>query len=352
MEIFFTKEKQWLEKWDEFVSSNEYASHLVLSDWLQSYKSYGFDFEIGLCLENEKIVGGFGAVIARIFSFKFYVVPSRPLFLTDNKIFSNLIEAIVIRAKETKMTYCQIVLPVTTETNFENEYSGFLKKKHFEKGTKFKYVFSFTGLNWLALKDYKTTEEILLSFKSSVRRDIRSAERKGVVIKYASSLNEIESAYQLCVENARKANYAIRDWNDFKETILNLIAQGRAKFIVGIKDDEMKGAIFLIKAAGYYNYILGGTKKEKPDLLIGHLLQWEAIKLSALENCEGYNISLGGSKGVLEFKNGFNTKEIKTDSNYYIILNPGLFKLYLFLDKYMKPYKSKIAKVLAFIKKK
>lgn len=353
MKIFFTKEKQWLEKWDEFVYHDEKGSHLMVSDWLQSYESYGFDFEVCICLENEKIIGGFGAVIAKMAFFKFYIVPHGPIIFDRKQLeFEQLIKMVIKRAKELKTCYCQISLPFYNAHKDVQVYN-IIEKNQFKKGNKFKYVFSFVGVNWLDLKLYNSTDEILLDFKSSVRRDIRSAGRKEIKISYARDINEVKLAYDLCLENARKANYAIRDWKDFKKTILALIEKGSGKFILGIKDNEVKGAIFLIKSGGYYSYILGGTKKEKPDLLVGHLLQWEAIKLSFYENCEGYNLSLGGSKGVVEFKNGFNTKQIMcADLKYHLVLNSLLFSLYIFLEKYLKPYKSKISKILVFIKRK
>lgn len=353
MKFLFTKEKYWLDKWDDFVSINNRGSHLILSDWLRSYQSYGFDFEIGLFVENEEIIGGFAAVIPKVLFFKFYIVPYQPLALdSNNLVLQKLIEAIQIRALNFNTCYLQLVLPSVTGADTDLNYSKFLQNNHFKKGNCFKYVFSFGGLNWLDLKKYNSIDDLLQDFKSSVRRDIRSAERKQVVIDYAEGYQEIKLAYELCLENAQKANYALRDWNDIKETIMALIETDRAKFITGSKDNELKGAILIIKAGGYYNYILGGTKKEKPDLLIGHLLQWEAIKLSFLEECEGYNISLGGSKGVQEFKNGFNAEPILADNSiYYLINNRFLFSIYVFLEKYMKPYKSKIAKILASIKK-
>lgn len=352
MEIFYTKEKFWLDKWDRFVSENNGGSHLILSDWLRSYESYGFDFEVGLYIENEKIIGGFGAVIPKFLFFEFYIIPYEPFVLNENElILQQFIDSIKARAKKLKTCYLQITFHSFVKIEKELRYK-YLDNNNFKKGNRFKYVFSFAGLNWLDLKKYNTIDNLLLDFKSSVRRDIRSSERKQIVVNYALTLNEIKLAYELCLENARKANYVLRDWNDIKETIIALIEKGNAKFITGTKDNELKGAILIIKAGGYYSYILGGTKKEKPDLLVGHLLQWEAIKLSFLEKCKGYNLSLGGSEGVQEFKNGFNTKHILAeDSSYYLINSSMLFSVYVFFEKYMKPYKRRIAKILASIKR-
>lgn len=351
MNIIFTKEKEWLEKWDQFVLEHS-DSHLVYSDWLRSYRSYGFDYEIGICLDNEKIIGGYGAVIAKVTFFKFYIVPYGPIILDENDpIWKELIYAIKARAKKSRSCYCQITLPFSEETSIEQNKIKLLENLNFTNGSLFKYVFSFVGLNWISLTSYKSIEEILLDFKSTVRRDIRSASRKEVLVKYATEAEDIESAYKICIENAKKGNYAIRDWQDIKETIFSLIKKKKAKFIIGVKNDQIKGAIFIVKTRRSYTYIFGGTKKEKPDILIGHLLQWEAIKLSFSENAVGYNISLGGSKGVQQFKNGFNTREILNEkAKYFLITNKALFFAYIAIEKYMRPYKTRIAKVLHFIK--
>ena len=356
MEIFFTKDPKWLEKWDVFLKSNDIGSHLQLSDWLISYAAYGFDFEVCICVENNEIIGGFGAVIAKIAFFKFYIVSYGPIVINDSALLNDLIFSVFKRAKKIKACYCQFNLPFAKNKTFcNNVYNENLDLKNlnlFKEGQLFKYVFSLNGLNWLSLINYDDSDALLLDFKSSVRRDIRSSLRKNLEIKNLVSKNDIKAAYNLCLENASRANYSIRDWNGFKETIFKLVQKDEAKFLAAYKDNEMKGAILLIKSGSFYTYILGGTKKEKPDLLVGHFLQWETIKLSIHENCRGYNISLGGSKGVKEFKNSFNTEEILFENGkYYKVIHPFLFSVFNFSNNYLKSYKSIITKALAFFKK-
>ena len=94
-----------------------------------------------------------------------------------------------------------------------------------------------------------------------------------------------------------------------------------------------------MKSGNHYTYVLGGTKKEKPDVLAGHFLQWEAIKLSFEEKNDGYNISLGGSEGVMEFKNSFNNQQVFfKNGQYYLELKPMVFRLFLFFEKRVKPH--------------
>jgi lipid II:glycine glycyltransferase (peptidoglycan interpeptide bridge formation enzyme) len=353
MKISITKDAVYKKKWDDFITSNENGSHLQLSTWLQSYDSYGFNYELYVAEENNEIIGGFGAVIAKVLFFKFYIIPYGPIVKEEkSSILEQLLKAIPSRAKELKCCYCQVSFPTFRNPDYGLDYYKNLDEIGYKKGNLFKYVYSSSGLNWLDFKKYNSTDEILLDFKSSVRRDIRSAERKGHKVKFLVSELEVKIGYDLCLENANNNNYSLRDWNSFKPTILSLIEKGNGKFIAAYKDNDLKGVLFLVKAGNYYTYILGGTKKEKPDLLTGHLLQWEAIKLSFIEKCDGYNISLGGSDGVKEFKNRFITRQYNNkETKYYVVLNKKIFKFFLFFEKKIKPQKRNIAAILAFLKR-
>ncbi len=345
MQTIFTKEQHWLDKWDVFVQSNSKGSYLQLSDWAKSYTSYGFDYELCLFIKDETIIGGYCAVLAKVAFFKFYILPVGPITSKNQSTFWNELIAIVPkRAALLKACYCQITIP-----NLEEEL---LALKDFQSGQLFKYIYSPNGLNWVDLKNYSDPELLLLDFKSSVRRDIRSSNRKDLSVAFLSDKEEIAKAYQLVMDNALERNYAIRNWNEIQATVFNLIEKNTAKFIGAYKDSELKGVIFIVKSGNYYTYVFGGTKKETPDLLVGHFLQWEALKLSIAEKCIGYNISLGGSSGVVAFKNNFNAKEIVFEnSKYYKVINSFLFAFFLYFEKYMKPYKKSIARVLSVFKK-
>jgi lipid II:glycine glycyltransferase (peptidoglycan interpeptide bridge formation enzyme) len=186
-----------------------------------------------------------------------------------------------------------------------------------------------------------------------VRRYIRSSLRKELEVRFLENEEEIKKGYELCLENAANNNYSLRDWLSFKDTLLIMIFDQSAKFIGAFKDGNLKGAALIIEAGNYNTYILGGTKKEKPDLLVGHFLHWTAIKYSFSKNLSGYNISLGGSKGVVDFKNSYADEQIVFEnSKYHWILKPSYFSLFLFFEKHMKPHKKQVSMILSMLKKK
>ncbi|MDR6846432.1 peptidoglycan bridge formation glycyltransferase FemA/FemB family protein [Flavobacterium granuli] len=353
MEIIFTKDKYWLEKWDNFVQTNDKGSHLILSDWLRSYESYNFDFEVCLCLENDLIIGGYGAVIAKILFFKFYVVPYGPIVASGHENDLNmLIGNVPERAKKLKACYSHITLPFSSVLNSHvyTDLPEFDSLRDVNQGHIFKYVYSSNGLNWVDLKGFDDEAKIM-SLKSSIRRNIRSSYRKGLDFEEIETKDKIKEGYQLFIENSKTSNYNIRGWDEIKECLFALLEKNVLKMLGVYKNKELKGAILLLKTGNYFTYILGGSKKEIPDLRTGDFLQWEAIKISIKNSFDGYNISLGGSKGVVEFKNSFNTEQVLFEnSKFHWVLNPFIFKMYLIFDQYMKPYKKKIAKILSMVK--
>lgn len=356
MKVFFTKEKQWLEKWDEFVSKNERGSHLILSDWLQSYQSYGFDFEIGLFLENEKIVGGYGAVIAKMAFFKFYIVPHGPIF-TDNfeENISFGINELYLRATKLKCCYAQYSIPFSTNKLIEsNSYHSNIKnniKNLGAEGSLFKHIYSSYGINWVSFNTASNPDELLQQFALQPRRNINLAYRNHIEITYSQTEEDCKLAYSLIEDNAKFGNYSVRAFQDFKNTMLSLIAKKRAFLLTVNFADEIKGAAFVVDCGNYLTYISGGTKKEKPDLNIGYVIHWEIIKKSYELGYKGYNISMGGSKGVQDFKSKFMAQSVLFDTpHYHLVLKPNIFKIYLFLNKYFKKNKERISVILKKIK--
>ena len=352
MRIFFTKEKYWLDKWDEFVYSNTKGNHLIFSDWLKSYQSYGFDFEVGICVKNEQIIGGFGAVIAKKFFFKFYIIPHGPIFLDgfEGNI-KLLINESLKHVKKIKCCYLQYSLPFS-ENNKIKRYTYKLEVKNRignagKSGNLFKYIYSSYGINWISFDGINSPDELLRKFTIQVRRNINLAYRNNIKIKYLQNEDDCKLAYSLIQRNATLGNYSVRRFEDFKHTMLNLIHRKRAFMIAVIIDNDIKGAAFIVDCGSYLSYISGGTKKEKQNSNIGYIIHWEAIKKSYELDYKGYNISMGGSEGVQEFKAKFMAEAILFDEPHrYFILKPAVFKIYYFLNKYIRKNKERIANII------
>ena len=355
MEIIYTKDKDWLNKWDAFIIKEDKGSHLLLSDWVKSFQSYGFDYEFCIGVENNIIVGGYAAVIAKVLVFKFFIVPYGPIIAEGHEHRLNeLIGTVPNRAIYYNSCYCHITLPFSTVTNrhLYNVLPELSELDNAKEGHLFQYVYSSNGLNWIDLSGFDDESKIM-TLKPAVRRNIRNSYRKGLVLENMDTNERLEDGYRLFIENSRIASYSIRDWDDIKVSLFALLEKEVLKMLGAYKNGELKGAILLAKSGNFFTYILGGSKKEVPDLRTGDFLQWEAVKLSIEYGFDGYNISLGGSKGVVEFKNSFNTDQIEFEnSKFHWILKPNFFIVFLFFEKHIKPHKKKVSMILSMLKKK
>jgi len=348
MKFFTTQDQVWIDRWDDFIEKHPQGSHLQYSYWVKSYMSYGFSFEIGLSVSDDEIVGGYAAVIASKFGFGFYCVSNGPIVhLSDPDTFNGLLELAKLAAQKRKCCCLQITAPNSNEFG---DFAFFLGNDNsVKKGKPFPFIFASSGLNWVDFKDSVGSEDYLkMHVKSNLRRDIRSAQRRNTSVNKITCEKELELAYMLFENNAKIQNYSVRNWKDFKESLIDLVGSGKAVVFGCSYDGELKGAILLIKAGGYFTYVMGGTIKEKPDLLIGELLQWNAIVESFENGFKGYNISLGGSKGVIDFKNKFTSKQqLFTNNTYYYVLKPLRFSMYLKIAFMLKKFKPIMAKFLS-----
>ncbi len=356
MEVIFTKEKKWLELWDMYVLESPMGSHLVLSDWLTSFKSYGFDYEVGLIVSDGIIVGGCGIVIPKFLVFKFYIIPHGPIYTDGYGVdYQYFLKQIQERAKESGCCYMQLSLPIASNEKIE-DYSYNLDIRTwfdslYKPGKLFQYVYTSYGLNWVDFGTNSSAEDYLSQLSPKVRRNIRMPYNKGANVIFVKDEPSIAKGYELIVENAKAGNYQVRSFKEFGSTILALINKGYAHFIICEVGGVPKAAGFFVETKGFITNIMGGVLREKPDIKLGYMLQWEIIKKSFEKGFRGYNISMGGSVGVQDFKSRFGAEAVYYDQpHYHLVLNPVYFKLFKFFDTYMKPHKAKISKLLSLFK--
>ena len=352
MELLFTKDSNWLQKWDNFLYNENCGSHLLYTDWLNSYSSYGFDYEVLLVLVDGEIVGGFGAVIAKSLFFKFYIIPHGPIFITGyEKYLRVVLDKMQFRAKEIGCCYVQFSLPISDETQIKSKTfsTNFINSQSIKaiKGNLFKHVYSSYGINWVDFNTTNSDDQLINNLSAQVRRNINLAYKNNPEIHFAHNEEECRLAYKAIENNALEGNYGVRSFDDFKNTIVNLVEKNKAFLLYVMVNGKIKGAGFAVNSGNCLTYISGGTNKEKPDLKLGYLIHWELIKKSFELGFKGYNISMGGSKGVVEFKSKFNTRTINfIDPHYHIVLKPLIFKLYTILNSIFVKNKKTISVVL------
>lgn len=194
----------------------------------------------------------------------------------------------------------------------------------------------------------KTEEELLKSFHSKTRYNIRLAERKSVVVKEMSNNEGFETFIKLYFETTKRQKYFGHNyryhkvvWENFKNKI--------AHILVAYYNNVPLAAYELWYLNGIIYYVYGGTSEHFRNLMPSNLLMWEAIKLGKKLGAEKFDMwgSLGPNydpkdpwAGFTKFKEGYGTKFVEFAGSYDLIINPLLYKMYNLIytlrDTYLK----------------
>lgn len=354
---FFTKEQSWLDKWDNYLQSTERGLYIQLSFWIKAYNVYGFNYDFYIITDNDKIIGGCGVVIAKFSVFKFLIVPCGPV-LDKNQ--EHLIDSVLTDLKEYAINNnccCfQINLPIIKEEVGFHDYTlnKIPSKSIFYsglEGTKFKYVIPLHGMRLVNLYN-KTFDEVVQGFGSNHKRNLKKASSFDFQFQHVKTEEAIAEAYDCFVQNAQNKGYPLRSYDSMKETLQNYIANNQAIIATCIYQNKIVGAIYVMICGQRLIYINGGVLKEYQDLPISIYMHSELIKYSIEKRYKSYDFSVGGSHGVVRFKEGFGSQLFNFENSRYWVFKPFYFKIYIFLEKWLKPYKQFIAKLLFILKKR
>ena len=360
---YWTKSETDFHLWDDFLGSTKRGHYLQLSDWLKSYSQYGFKTDLLIVKDDHgDVVGGAGIVISKFLFFKFCSCGCGPIIKEGyDHIFRDLLKELKNRFNYYRPICSSINFPILEEEN--EDIAPFCLNTELEKdlinnsreGTVIKSITSSRGCRMVKIaydKEITPEEAVLRQCKTNTRRDIKRALRNDLTINFAKSEDEIRKAYALIELNAQHKGYSVREWHDFKETLIKMVDSQRCLIPICLHDNELKGALIIFHTGMRFTYIMGGTLREDTDLNVGHFLQYQMLKLSINKGYDFYDISVGGSPGVMRFKEGFGGKHVKFIPERYWVHNQFLFWLYISLLPKLKKHKVLISKVLKLLKSK
>lgn len=356
----WTNKEKDLKDWDNFLRDNPRGNCQQVSHWLASFNNYGLKSEI-LIIKNEenKLIAGIGVVFGKLPFLKVLLAPSGPILsIGYEDLFEPVLNLFLNRAKEKKVFYCHINVPVLKLGNSKlREYclgdipsdSVFFSSKC---GNEFQHVASINGLRPIYLdynQEISPYEFVKKGFKRNTRDNIRIAYNNGLELKYASSEKEIEEAYELIVKNAKQIGYSIRSWNDSRDMFLGMADSKTCILPCCYDHGVLKGVLIVFDIGQRLTPMYGGILREKKDLKIGHFMHNEMLKLSIEKAYDLYDISVIGSEGVTRFKKGFGSEHVEFIGNRYWILNQFRFNVYKRINSFVVKNKAFVSRILNFV---
>jgi len=186
----------------------------------------------------------------------------------------------------------------------------------------------------------KSEEDLLKSFHSKTRYNIRYSEKKGVKVVEDNSKKAFDTYLRLTQETAKRqgffahnARYHNLMW---KNLHTNMVQKGK-KPIARLLCAKYKGEIlttwvvFAWKDTLYYPY--GASSKKHQNLQANSLMMWSAILYGKKLGLKIFDLwGREPGKGFTKFKEGFSPKVIEFIGTWDFVIGPK-YKVYLVLEK-------------------
>lgn len=138
----------------------------------------------------------------------------------------------------------------------------------------------------LNIKD-KTEEELLNSFHSKTRYNIRLSQRKGVSVKEGRTQEDIKIFHDLITVTGKRDGFIVRTMDYYKSV---LTAMGdNAKLFMAYHEDKCIAATIAICYGDKCWYLYGASSNEYRNLMPNYQLQWSMIKWALERKCRIYD---------------------------------------------------------------
>jgi peptidoglycan pentaglycine glycine transferase (the first glycine) len=156
-------------------------------------------------------------------------------------------------------------------------------------------------------------EELLTKFKMTWRQNVRSAERKGVIVREATSEADFDAYYGLLKLTSERDAFFIHGKDYHQEIMRQFADKGDAVLYLAEHEGEAIAAKMLIRFGNWCWDMFGATSNNKRNLKPAYLLQYRCFQWAQAKGCSYFDfrtipeILQPGEEmwGVYEYKKGF-----------------------------------------------
>lgn len=280
----------------EFLQNNPKTNFMQSPEWARVKTEWKNEF-ITVEDENGNIKGTMSILLRKVPFINRHIMYAPRGFVCDVHDKETLKE-LTIKAQEIAKKYRAFIFRLDPDVlQSDEEFKkiitelGYKTKKNIKNIGQVlqpKYVFR------LNVKD-KTEEELLQSFESKTRYNIRLAGRKGVTVRQGTR-DDLKIFYDIMKTTGSRDDFFIRPLSYFQK-IYDEMGEKHARIYIAEFEGEPIAATMPIYYGNKVWYLYGGSSNKHRNLKPNYLIQWEMIKWAIEEKCDWYDF-----RGVSGFK--------------------------------------------------
>jgi len=203
---------------------------------------------------------------------------------------------------------------------------------------------------WIDLT--RSEEELMKSFSSKTRYNIRLAQKHGVKVIENNSDKAFEKYLKLTFETAKRQGFYAHSekyhrlmWKFLYQSLVTNHQSPIAHLLTATynppshkasegQEGEIITTWILLVYDKFLYYPYGASSDKYKNVMANNLMMWEAIKFGKKMGCTTFDLwGREEGKGFTKFKEGYNPQVVKFLGTWDLIINPTLYQIYIVAEK-------------------
>lgn len=318
--------KNTLKEYEQFIQGHPKGHFMQSPAWGRVKENWKWE---GIIVRDDdgNIKGTMSVLIRKVpfFPVTLMYSPRGPVCdLSDRETFEKLISG----AKQLAKKHKSYVIKLDPDVEIENkDFSEMVKSMGFRiRGGK-----NFEGIQprfvFRIHLDGRNEDEIMKSFQSKTRYNVRLSGRRGVEVKVEGK-ESLSPFWDIMLETGLRDGFVIRAKEYFVK-LLDELGENARLYMAYYEGKPIAGTIAVLYGDKVW-YLYGASSNQYRNVMPNYLLQWEMIKWSIESGCKIYDFrGVSGDLdennplyGLYRFKKGFNGEFTEFVGEMDLVINP------------------------------
>lgn len=176
---------------------------------------------------------------------------------------------------------------------------------------------------------------VLAQMKEKWRYNVRLAGRKGVTVRVAETIEDVQAWYSLLETTGERDQFGIHTLAYYVQVWRTFAPSDAVRLLLAEFHGQLLAGIFVSVFAGQAIYLYGASSNEQRQLMPNYLLQWEAIRWA--KSCDARLYDFWGipeteaedeeMAGVYRFKRGWGGDVVQFLGCYEYVYRPLILRI-------------------------
>lgn len=185
-------------------------------------------------------------------------------------------------------------------------------------------------LRTIVLDTEPEEQQLLAQMKEKWRYNVRLAGRKGVTVRVAQSVADVQAWYTILRTTSERDKFGIHALAYYEHAWRLFANNGQAQLLLAEHEGQLLAGIFVGLFAHKAIYLYGASSNEQRQLMPNYLLQWEAIRWTKGQGARSYDFwgipdtddEDEAMAGVYRFKRGWGGRVVRFMGCYEHVYRP------------------------------